>query len=283
MANFNSARNCGSTFTTTTTTSNSTCGCTETTADCGCGCNCGCERSTDCGCAVSESVLALDTTNTDACTCCKTSMREALKLLCCNTISDLVDFDAFAFISTTNIVGTTPSSIGEDEHDNLGELEGTFRRFSPCNCDLIDIEGTVFTPSGPTIEVDQASLCALNAIVFELLPAPEETSNGNCCEETDLSRFRRVRDLLQQALRDMDHPCGECVSHCDCTDDCCCTRGIVKALSNATMNKRTTLSAGLLSLLNVTALGTIGSVLVLGNEDQNRFYFVCANKVDFLV
>ena len=195
-----------------------------------------------------------------------------------------MDFDAFAFISDINIVGTTPSGIGEEEHDNLGELEGTFRRFSPCNCDTIDIEGTVFTPSGPTIEVDQASLCALNAIVFELLPAPEETSNGNCCcEETNLCRFRRVRDLLQRELQSMAQPCGECTAHCDCTDDCCCTRGIVNALSSATLSKRTTLSAGLLSVRDVTALGTIGSILVLGNEDQNRFYFVCANKVDFLV
>lgn len=268
MAAFHSTRLYGDTF---ATTSEHSYGCTETA-----GCGYGCGRDTDRSRAASTSDQTLET-STDACTCCKRSLREALKLLCCNAISDLVDFDAFAFISDVNIVGSTFSGIDEGEHDNLGELEGTFRRFSPCNCDTIDIEGTVFTPSGLTIEVDQASLCALNAIVFELLPVPEETV------ETDLMRFRRVRDLLQHELQSLSQPCGECAAHCDCSDDCCCTSGIVSALSNVTLNKRTTLSAGLLSVRDVTALGTTGSVLVLGNEDQNRFYFVCANKVDFLV
>ena len=262
MANFNSYRTCGSSL----AAADNSYGCAETA---------------DCGCTASESVLALESAGDDVCTCCKASMRAALRLFCCNAISDLVDFDSFAFISDTNYVGTTPVTIGTETSDNLGGFEGSFRRFSPCSCDLLDITGTVYTPSGLTVAVTQANLCTLTAIAFELLPAPEETSGGCCCEETDLSRFRRVRNLLQRALPSMPQPCGECAVQCDCTDDCCCTDGVISALSGAAMNNRATLSAGLLSLQNVNVLGSIGSVLVLANETQGRFYFVCANKVDF--
>ena len=279
MANFNFARNCEPTF--PTIASDSVCGCAETAEDCEC--DCGCERNCSCGCAAAVSAAALSITDSDTCTCCKRSMREALKLLCCNAISDFVDFNAFAFISDINYVGTTPVDIGEGTADNLGGFEGVFRRFSPSTCDLIDIGGTVFTPSGLTVAVDQANLCTLTAIAFELLPVTEEPANDGCCEDTDLRRFRRVRRLLQQQLQPMNLPCGECMIHCDCSNDCCCTGGILTALSSASLNRRTTLSAGLLSVRDVTALGTIGNVLVLANEEQGRFYFVCANKVDFLV
>lgn len=227
------------------------------------------------------------------CTCCKTSMRSALKLLCCNAIADYVNFDAFAFLTDFNMVGATPASMTAGENDNLDALNGTFRRFSPCNCDMIDIAGTVMTPYGATVTVDEASLCALSAIAFQLLPAPTADTSATtaaaattttvCCPaDTNLFRYRRVRDLLQAELQSTDRPCGECVCSCNCTDDCCCTDGVLNALSNTALNKRTTLTAGQLSLRNVTALGTIGSVLVLGNEEDSRFYFVCANKVEFL-
>lgn len=217
----------------------------------------------------------------DGCTCCKQSLRDALKLLCSHTISDLVDFDAFAFLTPFSAVGATPATIPETGSDNLGALTGTFRRFSPGNCDLIDIEGTVTTPFGTTIEVDEASLCALSAIAFQLLPA-EDTGGVpvGCCPDTDLSLYRKVRSLLQRELESNDC-CGECLCDCDCSDDCCCAASVLSALSGKSLNKRTTLSAGPLAVRDVTALGTIGNVLVLGNEEESRFYFVCANKVDF--
>lgn len=218
----------------------------------------------------------------NSCTCCKRSLRDALKLLCSNTVSDLVDFDAFAFLTDSGVVGAVPTAMAADDTDNLGDLTGTFRRFSPCNCDLIDIEGTVTTPFGATIEVDEASLCALSAIVFQLLPVEDDGGTPvGCCPETTLSRYRKVRDLLQRELACTSR-CGECLCDCDCSDDCCCTASVLSALSGKSLNKRTTLTAGLLAVRDVTALGTIGSVLVLGNEEESRFYFVCANKVDFL-
>jgi len=219
---------------------------------------------------------------TNACTCCKLSLREALKLLCSNTISALVDFDAFAFLTDSGVVGATPTAMSPTDTDNLGVLNGTFRRFSPCNCELIDIAGTVTTPFGTTITADEANLCALSAIAFQLLPVEDEGGTPpGCCPETTLSRYRRVRDLLQAQLECTSLPCGECTAHCNCSDDCCCTTGILAALSSKSLNKRTTLTAGLLSVRDATALGTVGNVLVLGNEEESRFYFVCASKVDF--
>ena len=42
------------------------------------------------------------------------------------------------------------------------------------------------------------------------------------------------------------------------------------------------LTAGLLALQNVTLLGTVGNVLVLCNDADERLYFVCVNSVQFV-
>ncbi len=272
-------------------------------ASCGCAavnetssCGCATTESASCSCAAANTAITTNIytrassraesrniNNTEGCTCCKASMRDALRLLCCNAVSDLVDFDAFAFLTDFNMVGATPAVMPEDANDNLTDLSGTFRRFSPCNCDMIDIAGTVMTPFGSTVDVDEASLCSLSAIVFQLLPAPTpDPATAYCIADTDLTRYRQVRDLLQSELSTTCRSYGQCACQCDCTDDCCCAAGVLNALSNTSLNNRTTLVAGLLSLRNVTALGTIGNVLVLGSEENSRFYFVCANKVEFL-
>lgn len=222
----------------------------------------------------------------EGCSCCKASMRQALRLLCSNQISDLLDFDGFAFVTDDLVVGAQPVPMCPTAKDNLSDLKGTFRRFSPCNCDLIDIEGCAYGPFGALIEVDQATLCALSAIAFQVQgcgAGGSTTPTTGCdCLTTPEARYRRVRDLLQCELSTIDRACGECVCHCDCTDDCCCAEGVLAALSGLSLNKRATLIAGLLALRNVTVLGTIGNVLVLGNDEDFRFYFVCANKVEML-
>ena len=209
-------------------------------------------------------------------------MRDALKLLCSNQVSDLLDFDGFAFLTNNLIVGAQPTSMSGGARDNLSALTGTFRRFSPCNCDLIDISGTVFTPYETTLEVSQATLCALSAIVFQVDETTTEASTSYPYPDTPEARYRRVRELLQCELQSVSQPCGECQCHCDCTNDCCCAEGVLSALSTLSLNKRATLTAGLLALQNVSVLGTIGNVLVLGNDQTYRFYFVCANQVEFL-
>lgn len=258
-------------------------------SDRSCGCSGGCGESCpvvrpSCPCGGGSG--SGNGSDSVGCGCCKASMREALKLLCCNQVSDLLDFDGFAFVTDDLIVGAQPMTMTGDSKDNLGPLSGTFRRFSPCNCDLIDIAGCAYGPFGALIDVDQATLCSLSAIVFQVKGCGVGTSTPpttNCdCLTTPEARYRRVRDLLQCQLSAVDRACGECICHCDCTDDCCCAQGVLAALSGVSLNKRATLIAGLLALRNVTVLGTTGNVLVLGNDDDNRFYFVCANKVEML-
>lgn len=96
--------------------------------------------STDCPCNQSQPTNTNIRTNC----CCKKSMIEALKLLCNTELANLVDFEKFAFLTNSFIVGArlVLLKIGSDEKDNLSNLDGKFKRFSPCNCDLIDIEGT---------------------------------------------------------------------------------------------------------------------------------------------
>ena len=43
-----------------------------------------------------------------------------------------------------------------------------------------------------------------------------------------------------------------------------------------------TLAAGLLVVRGVQLLGTVGNVLVLANEADDRLYFVCVNSVQFI-
>lgn len=229
--------------------------------------------------------------DTDACGCCKASMRQALKLMCCNQISDLLDFNGFAFITDDLLVGAQPATMSPASKDNLTALDGTFRRFSPCNCDLIDIAGTAYGPFGSLVDVNQATLCSLSALAFQVdqttAAAPNASAGTTVCQcctipSTPAERYIRVRDLLQCQLAGIDDNCGECVCHCDCTDDCCCADGVLAALSSMSLNKRATLVAGLLALQDVSVIGTIGNVLVLGNDTNYRFYFVCANKVEML-
>lgn len=78
--------------------------------------------------------------------CCKKSMVEALKLLYNKELCELIDFEKFAFLSDDFIVGARLVLLksGSEEKDNLSNLEGSFEKFSPCNCDVISIKGKVF-------------------------------------------------------------------------------------------------------------------------------------------
>ena len=216
------------------------------------------------------------------CGCCKTSFRDALKLLCSSQLSSLVDFNKFAFLTASTAVGAQPQGMSQQTgpQDDLGTLSGSFRRFSPGTCDLIDISGTAVSPFGTLMSVSQASLCALTALVFETKQA-ESAEGGYTQEEVTQFRFRRAKELIQCQLEQTD-PCGVCTCNCRCTDDCCCTASVLDSLSGSSLNKQTTLTAGLLALQDVSVLGSVGNVLVLANESARRFYFVCTDKVEFL-
>lgn len=114
--------------------------------------------------------------------------------------------------------------------------------------------------------VSQASLCELQSIAFEL-----EYVND----------YEFVKSMLLEHLDHTKCGCGECKGHCKC-NECCCNEGIKFALLSSNASQTVTLTAGNLILQRVQALGSIGNILVFGNEREGRFYFVCADTVQFL-
>lgn len=213
--------------------------------------------------------------------CCKSSMEDALRLLCGNALGSLVDFDAFFFLTNSLAVGSALSAPGDDT-DNITTPTASLRRFSPCNCDLLEVGGTAYfaVPDDTTValeSVNQLTLCALKAVAFQI-------SEADCPRDCDDTNYRRAVRAIRRAIRAEGGDtgaCGLCQAHCDC-DNCCCAQGILQELSTRNLSRLATLTAGPLVLQNVTVLGSIGSVLVMASEALNRFYLVCANAVESL-
>ena len=228
--------------------------------------------------------------------CCKQSFRAALGLLCDQQISNLLDFDSAAFLTGVYTAGTTltaaakePKPHAEDDartpcrpdppapvnpnkpSDNLGKLTGSFRRFAPCTCDLLDIEAGLYTAGGKrcAFTASQVSLCQLDAVVIQ----------------GAAQSFRCLCDRLAKRLNPTGDMCAQepCPCSCVCDGrDCCCAAGLLSTLAQNNLSRRVSLTAGLLVLQNVTLLGTVGNVLVLCNDADNRLYFVCVNSVQFV-
>lgn len=215
--------------------------------------------------------------------CCKQSFRAALQLLCDSQIASLVNFDAAVFLTDTYSAGSTLSTTVPETTpaDNLVTPSGSFLRLSSCNCDLLDISAALYTPPATStgVTATQVSLCELAAIALQVA---QGTAEGDVtAPEATTRNYRRLKQLLSQRLNPCNSRCGECSCKCNC-DDCCCTAGILSLLSDNNLSRKVTLAAGQLVLQGVTLLGTLGNVLVLANDEDQRIYFVCAAKVQFL-
>ena len=229
-----------------------------------------------CGCGQTEPTPAPLPT-----CCCKASMVEALRLLCNTELAEVVDFDAFFFLTDFLAVGGN-LSVPATGPDNIAGLAASFQRFSPCNCDLIDVSGTAyFSTPGPTTlaldEIDQLSLCSVKALAFDLV-------DPTTPEETETAIYRRALRYLRRTIQaegGTTSGCGTCGAHCDC-DGCCCDEGLLAELATRNLSRQATLTVGPLVLQDVTVLGSIGSVLVLADEAQRRIYFVCVSGVEAL-
>ncbi|HBY2915822.1 TPA: hypothetical protein MIW32_002364 [Clostridioides difficile] len=252
--------------------------------------------------------------------CCKKSMREALELLRYDALRPFVNFNQFAFISDFFIVGAYLVGIDYSipPKDNLSGLNGIFERFSACNCDLIDISGQLYYPKpvpltlgglvtsigtipgvselvalieaavpatidlgailnailddiidyiistvNPLTNVDLASLCSLKAVAFNVTPADYEDFVASLGYYLDKKHYK------------------ECNCNCDC-DDCCCNKGILDNLYMSNINNQVTVVAGSLVLTGVEVLGKKNDVLVLGNSNDSRIYFVCVDSIDYI-
>ena len=218
--------------------------------------------------------------------CCKASMVEALHLLCGTELADLVDFDAFFFLTENLSVGGYLTVPGGSP-DNISGLDASFRRFSPCNCDLIDVDGArYFTDPGSATAaldaVDQLTLCSVKALAFGL-------TDPDCPEDCPDAVYRRTLRAIRRAIRAEGGEISSCATcggngatpHCDC-DDCCCDSGILTELASRNLSRLATLTAGDLILQNVTVLGAVGSVLILADDSLERIYFVCVSQIEAL-
>ena len=216
--------------------------------------------------------------------CCKQSFRAALGLLCDEQISSLLDFDTSAFLTNTYVAGATLDTTAPTDTpaDNLSDaLTGSFRRFSPCSCDLLDVDAPVANAAGTAVfTAAQLSLCQLDAVVLQ--GAAAEAEGDLTADEVAARNFRCLRQRLAQRLNPRG-TCGQTTCSCTCEpEDCCCAAGLLSTLAQNNISRRVSLVAGLLVLSGVTLLGTVGNVLVLSNDTDNRLYFVCVNSVQFI-
>ena len=265
------------------------CGCGGTASDCpsdGCGQSGECCQQVICCCR--PAAPAPKPPQVEEGCCCKQSFRSALGLLCDQQISSLLDFDLSAFLTCTYSAGATlePGDAGGNPTDNLADtLSGSFRRFSPCSCDLIDVDAPVYNAAGTEVfTATQISLCKLDALVIQAAAAAAEGDLS--AEEVTARNFRCLRTRLAQRLNPCGGDCGQtCTSSCSCacdSHDCCCAAGLLATLAQNNLSRRVSLVAGLLVLNDVTLLGAVGNVLVLANDTDNRLYFVCVNSVQFI-
>ena len=261
------------------------CGCGGTNHDCptsDCGQDAVCCRQMICCC---HSAPAPQPPEVDEACCCKKSFRAALELLCDERLSSLLDFDTSAFVTNTYVAGATlEAAPTATPADNLSaDLTGSFRRFSPCSCDLLDVDAPVHNTAGNTVlTATQVPLCQLDAVVLQ--GAAAEAEGDLTADEVTARNFRCLRQRLAQRLTPCN-TCGHGKEHCSCDYDeenCCCAEGLLKTLAQNNLSRRVSLVAGLLALTGVTLLGTVGSVLVLANDTDRRLYFVCVNSVQFV-
>lgn len=245
-----------------------------TTGRCGCGCDvsptpsepscppvCAEPEPVNCGCA------------------CAAGMSAALQLLCNAQLAELTDFSQFAFFTDGFILGTSLRcpTCDETTYDNLtGPLAGEFVRITPCTCENLAVAGKLYYPvpvcscecccaGGVAFMPRELPLCAIRAVAFGV-------AEGACCAETE-QNYLQLKTLLWQALH-----CGSCISNSPLATKptpCDAQTGCIEG------RRTLSLTAGPLLVAGAAVLGTVGDVIVLANDKDRRFYFVCCGAVDF--
>ena len=103
----------------------------------------------------------------------------------------------------------------------------------------------------------QAALCRLKAISFDALAADDDAA----------ANFQSISQTLSQLLRpNRPQDCGS----------------MIDALTSAAAVRTSTVAAGPLVISNSAIIGQLGDVLVMANSTDSRFYFICANQIDYM-
>ena len=207
---------------------------------------------------------------------CRRGFVQTLQMLMRTGLSGLVDFGAFAFVTTDLLVGSglTAPVLADASYDNLAaDLTGTFSRFPPCACDYIDVAGDVSLPDygapATGLTVSRLNLCDLVAVAFGVT-------------DTAADNYLTARQLLQSLLQRPRRPGrggdpflptpslpGPYPPYPDPCDTCCCE-------TEGSMGGTVSLLAGPLLVANATVLGSLDGVMVLANDTAQRFYLVCS-------
>lgn len=197
------------------------------------------------------------------CCCpCAEDFRHALELVCCPQLQGLIDTATFSFITENYVLGTPISAApaGTTPADNLTAPAATYVCGGD-NCESLTVSGALYptTVDGAALGtvVTQVALCRLNAISFDAAATGDGTA----------ANFQTISQFLGQRLRPRKPQ--ECTS-------------VAEALVSASAVRASTLTAGPLVVQNSAILGKVGDVLVMANSADERFYFICADKVDFM-
>lgn len=230
--------------------------CTNSGRDCGCACPPPCPPQPP------QPPCPQEPPVTGSCPCAA-DFRRALDLLCGPQLRSLVDFNTFAFVTDYYVLGTAlaATTAGTAPDDNLDAPAGSYVCGGD-SCEALTVSGTLYPPEvGGTAlasTVTQVALCRLNAIAFDAAAGTDGTAAAN---------FQTLSQTLGQLLRPRKPQ--DCVS-------------IADALTNAAAVRASTITAGPLVVANSTIIGQLGDILVMANSTDNRFYFVCANRIDFM-
>ena len=193
---------------------------------------------------------------------CADDFRKLLNLICSAQLRPLIDFAAFAVVSDFYILGSALDApiAGTTPDDNLADPAGTYVCGSD-GCETATVSGILYPPeiggAALATTVTQAALCRITAIAFGALAVDGDAT----------ANFQTVSQTLSQLLRpSKPQDCGS----------------MIDALTSAAAVRTSTVAAGPLIIANSAILGQLGDVLVMANSTDSRFYFVCANKIDFI-
>lgn len=211
----------------------------------------------------------------DGCCPCRYGFVQTLQMLLRTQLSSLVDFQQFAYVTPEFLVGATlvAPTVCTGAYDNLSAtLTGAFSRFTHCDCDNIDASGPVALPvvraCTTGLTVSRLSLCDLLAVVFTVAGDTAELITEN---------YQAARALLQQLLQRRPRRGEDYPPYPDpCCESCC------QCAPDYSVGGTVSLLAGNLLLANATVLGSLGGVMVLANDTQSRFYFVCSQDAVIL-
>ena len=199
-------------------------------------------------------------------TCCRCAcgdeFRRLLDRLCCDGLRPLIDFSTFAFVSDHYVLGSALTTLpdGTAPADNLAAPAGTYVCGSD-SCETVTVSGLLYPPdttgTALTAAVTQAVLCQMKAISFDALAVDQDAA----------ANFQTISQSLSRFLRPNRTPdCGT----------------MIDALTGAAAVRTSTVAVGPLVVANSAILGQLDNVLVMANSTDNRFYFICANEIDYI-